>query len=294
MSIFNNKNDAIKYYNNISNNDLLLFQEDISISGKKKFIISEPENIFNNIMNKEESNYYEFWNDKNSISFGMDIDITENMSIIESRIVINKIIINVINGVKILYDKEINTKDIYVLQSNIYKDKCKISYHVIFKNLIFKNYTYCKDFFINLKLHFDMKYCDESIYGLKCFRTCFSSKKGINNVLVPIRLKILDNEIELGNTCFPENKDIMTYWKNTLITYINNENSNNIYINNYIKIKNEKQIKINYDNDLDNDEQIFNIDKIKNILFSLPSKYYDDYESWISVGFILHNMEFME
>ena len=55
-----------------------------------------------------------------------------------------------------------------------------------------------------------MKYCDDSIYGLKCFRTCFSSKKGINNILVPIKMKIKDNEY----TCFPENNDIFTYWRN--------------------------------------------------------------------------------
>jgi hypothetical protein len=58
-----------------------------------------------------------------------------------------------------------------------------------------------------------MKYTDDSIYGLKCFRTCFSSKKNVNNILVPIKLKIKDmDENELGYTCFPINNDLKKYW----------------------------------------------------------------------------------
>jgi hypothetical protein len=81
------------------------------------------------------------------LSFSLDVDIKDIMSEINSINIIRDIIKNVIDGCKNIYKYEIKYDDIYVLQSNIYNEESKKSYHIIFKGLVFKNYTYCRDFY---------------------------------------------------------------------------------------------------------------------------------------------------
>ena len=273
----------------------MLFQQDLNINGKKKFIIKEPNEIFEKIINQNDSNFYEYWTDDMILSFSLDIDIKDKMNEIESIEIIKEIIKNVIDGSKKIYKYEIKYENIYVLQSNIYNEDCKKSYHIIFKNLVFKNYTYCKDFYNYLKINYNMKYSDDSIYGMKCFRICFNSKFGYNNSLYPIKIDIDNNSTNFPNIKIKNfNNNIYEYWLNTLISYNYNYD---ILIDHYININKNKKNKNdnNIENDItENDEEkkyyYYSIDIIKDIIYSLPNKYYDEYEYWISMGFILHNL----
>jgi hypothetical protein len=136
------------------------------------------------------------------LSFSLDVDIKDIMNEIKSIDIIRNIIKNVVEGCKTIYKYDIKYEDIYVLQSNIYNEESKKSYHVIFKGLVFKNYTYCRDFYNYLDITYKLEYCDNSIYGMRCLRICFNSKLGYNNVLVPIKIDI-NNE----TTNFPNIKD---------------------------------------------------------------------------------------
>jgi len=232
------------------------------------------------------------------LSFSLDIDIKDKMNEIESINIIKEIIKNVIDGANTIYKYHIKYENIYVLQSNIYNEESKKSYHIIFKGLVFKNYTYCRDFYNYLKNNYNMEYSDDSIYGMKCFRICFSSKLGVNNVLVPIKININNNSTNFPNFKYEKgDNNIYEYWLNSLISY------NNIYdkiIDNYIQISKNKKNKSediviennNNNTDIDDEKKYYNynIDIIKDIIFSLPKKYYDEYEYWISMGFILHNL----
>ena len=276
----------------------MLFQQDLNINGKKKFIIKEPTEIFEKIINQNDSNFYEYWTDDMLLSFSLDIDIKDKMNEIESINIIKEIIKNVIDGANTIYKYHIKYENIYVLQSNIYNEESKKSYHIIFKGLVFKNYTYCRDFYNYLKNNYNMEYSDDSIYGMKCFRICFSSKLGVNNVLVPIKININNNSTNFPNFKYEKgDNNIYEYWLNSLISY------NNIYdkiIDNYIQISKNKKNKSediviennNNNTDIDDEKKYYNynIDIIKDIIFSLPKKYYDEYEYWISMGFILHNL----
>ena len=268
----------------------MLFQQDINNSGKKKFIIKEPQEIFEKILNQNDSNFYEYWTDDMLLSFSLDVDIKDIMSEIESINIIRDIIKDVIDGSKIIYNYDIKHNDIYVLQSNIYNEESKKSYHIIFKGLVFKNYTYCKDFYNYLDCNYKLKYCDISIYGMRCLRICFNSKLGYNNVLAPIKIDINNKTTNFPNIKDKDENNIYEYWLNTLITY---NKSYDLIIDFYIN-KNKKN-KIN--NKIDEVENIddktyynYNIEYIKDIIFSLPNKYYDEYDYWISMGFILYDL----
>jgi len=140
-----------------------------------------------------------------------------------------------------------------------------------------------------------MKYSDDSIYGMKCFRICFNSKFGYNNSLYPIKIDIDNNSTNFPNIKIKNfNNNIYEYWLNTLISYNYNYD---ILIDHYININKNKKNKNdnNIENDItENDEEkkyyYYSIDIIKDIIYSLPNKYYDEYEYWISMGFILHNL----
>lgn len=273
---FTKKVDAIKYKNKKQNNrsDNRLFQEDINNLGKKCFYYTNPLTIYRCIKENTESHYYEFWDINDNICFSLDIDISvteynnKKLTSINSHII--NLINNVIQGSSKKYNYKYNYNDIIVLESNIHNKK--YSYHVIFKGLVFENYLGPKDFYSYLSKNYDMFGCDSSIYNLTCLRTCFSSKMGKHEILLPIKLMI--NNIP---TRYPE-KDLEDYWLDTLLTY-NKTIDKLIPCNNLVKRK-------TYQTNNFSDTSEF---KEREALFKLPSKYYDNYETWIAIGMILYN-----
>ena len=48
------------------------------------------------------------------------------------------------------------------------------------RGLLFESHLVCKNFFFRIINEDKLDFCDSSIYGKTCLRTCFSSKRGKN------------------------------------------------------------------------------------------------------------------
>lgn len=286
-----NKHDAIKYYSSCKNDKLRLFAEDISSAGNKQFYVSTPTDIFGMIKLSETSHFYEFWSDKSKLLFGLDIDMkidTTNNKLNTTAIITN-IINNVCDGSKKYYDYTYKIEDIIVLQNDEhiqkYENPNKISYHIIFRGLTFENHLVCKDFFMRLSTDYAMPYCDKSIYNLTCLRVCFCSKMGRNAILEPVAININGVSTQHINTkLIMTEEQLFDFWHSTLLTNINTNDkviSKKTVMPTSIEItKPINSNTINYDNL-----------NIEDILFQLPSNYYNDYTYWINIGMILHRLQ---
>ena len=89
-------------------------------------------------------------------------------------------------------------KNTIVLKSNFNDKVPKISFHIIFKYIVCKNINSCKQLYLelkkNLNSHKFFSYVDGRVYHETCFRLCYNKKKGIDNILLPFKIKIdIDN-----------------------------------------------------------------------------------------------------
>lgn len=278
---FLKKQEAIQYYNRIKNNtELRIFAEDIDKVGSKCFYVSNTEYIFSRIEKQEYPHYYEIWTEKSKILFAIDIDYDKRKDIIESNVLLKKIINIVIDGAKEYYNYEYKISDIIVLENEINEEK--YSSHIIFGGLNFNNYLVAKDFYSRLEKDYNIKnlYIDKSIYNLTCLRMYLNSKMGKNNILVPKQIKI-KNEY----TLIPKRGSREDFYNFFLKTMITNTNKSDITIK---EIKFKKIIK-----EQENTDDISNID-IEHILENLPSNYYDDWHTWIKIGMILYNYDMFD
>jgi hypothetical protein len=284
INSFFKKSEAIEYYKKYynSNNDLKLFAEDKKDNGSKIYYVMKCEVLFNKIVSSTMPNYYEFWMNTTKLKFSLDIDIplSEVSKYIDSINIVKETIKKIKISAYELYQHEYKYSDFIVLENDLnsidYENKKKYSYHIICKGVLFENHLVLKDFYQNTHEKYDLKYCDSSIYNLSCFRLCFCSKKGNNDILLPITVNIDNNKTFDYMLC----DNPYTFWIKTLITYCNNPNIK-IILKNNIKNK-EKEIKIF--------KKIFNNVKIKDILYKLPLEYCDDYNKWIKIGMILFNI----
>lgn len=281
INSFLKKSEAIDYYKKYlnSNNNLKLFAEDKKENGSKIYYVMKCEEIFNKIISKELPSYYEFWTNTTNIKFALDIDIPiiEISNYKDSIDIVKEIIKKIKLSAYELYQHEYKYSDFIVLENDYnsidYENKKKYSFHIICKNLLFENHLVVKDFYQNTHEKYNLKYCDASIYNLSCFRLCFCTKKGKNNILLPLTLNIDENKTFDYMLC----ETPYLFWLKTLITYNNNSNVKTI-LKNTIKNK-EKKIK-----------NVYNNIKIKDILYKLSFKYCDEYEYWIKIGMILFNI----
>ena len=289
---FLKKTDALNYFKKCTNNgvsNVRLFQEDVNRAGSKFFHVVNPNDIFHRIKRNEISHFYEFWSDKCKLLFSLDIDMKINST--KNDFNHKDHIVNIINyvrsGAKKYYAHDYKLSDVVVLQNDndiqIKENPDKVSYHLIFKGLTFENNIVCKDFFIRLSNEYKMTYCDKSIYNLTCFRLCFNSKMGRNAILVPMTFNIGKFKTADISDCKNE-QDLKQFWLSTLITNIDPKNK---YID-HSSIKTPNSIL--KPNMIDSSDKSADNINLENILFQLPSNYYDDYDLWTKIGMILSNL----
>ena len=274
---FYKKSDAIVYFTNNKQSNIKLFQNDINISGAKEFIITKPSVIFNYILQEEKSHYYEFWTDKCNLLFALDIDcISDTINII-------KLINNVIDGAKQYYNYTYLINDIIVLQNDNFiqdiESPNKKSYHIIFRGLAFKTYIVCRDFYMRLCKDYDMNHCDKAIYNMTCLRVAFCSKITKNAILKPIKIIINDTHTHYLEATNNTITDLKNFWKLSLITYLQGHE----YIIDKCVVCLQQHVIQNLG------EFTQPQSYLENILFKLPEKYYNDYDTWIKIGMILYN-----
>lgn len=273
------KKDAILKLKKGNNKDLKLIQEDICEEGNKRFHIISNKELYDKILEIKGKNkvpsFYESWIENTNLVFALDIDLNDNISDNDFDKILVKNINNVKKYAKEYYDYDYNIEEIIVLKTKKREDKQ--SSHIIFRGLSFENHLVCKNFFFRIIKDSKLEYCDSSIYGKTCLRTCFSTKKGKDYPFVPYKLKI-------GNkyTSVIENyENEYDYFENSLVTYVKEEDpliSKDMIVEEF-NIKEEvKKIEIK-----DNAE-------LEQILNSLPQDYCDEYIKWNRVGMALFSM----
>ena len=276
---FFRKHDTLLYMSKLDKkDDLFMFAKDKNKSGSKKFYIMKIKEAYDSIINDKDNNYYEFWNDSQELKFGLDIDF-EN-TITQPKKQVRNICISVINELKSFYPTY-SFSDVIILKSVPTKIKLN-SYHIIFDNIKFKNHKHCKGFFNYLKTKSPMLYCDDSIYNMTVLRCCYCEKKGRKNELKPFKFKGIDSIYTKSPS--------LSFFSRTLLTNVTNCK---IVVDKNFDIKiNEKNSNIIYSNsNPDASYEIFNERKLKQILSELPEKYVDNYDLWIKIGMILHNID---
>jgi hypothetical protein len=290
------KKDAIARFSKIKNQEFRLFEEDINSSGSKCFHVDLPENIYTkmNDKNNKQCNFYEFWTRDMPLYFSLDLDIKtldKKVETYEQSIeIVKSNILKVINGFSKFYEYKCNLCDVIVLESDSrFKeiDKTnKFSYHVIFRGIYFENYIVLRDFYKRLMKEYKLEYSDISIYRETCLRLCYNSKFGKKSILLPIELDIQGRKTKVViNEETNNNTSGIKFFKETMITDIRIGDKK--ITSDQIYYKTNKKEYIEKKESMDNIKNI----NIKEILYKLPSYYYDNYNYWIKIGMILKNID---
>ena len=283
--IFQKKRDAIIKLKLSNDQNLRLFQKDSDELGSKKFMIMTQVDLFDNIKKIQDKNkipcYYESWLDKTQIVFSLDIDAPSNIDDYEFDKVITKNINNVIKSAKKYYDYQYLIENIIVLKTK--KQPNKQSSHVIFRGLAFENHLICKNFFfrmINDKTK--LEYCDASIYGQTCLRTCYSTKKGKEYPLLPYKLKINSKYTAVRNDYESE----LDFFAQTLITTIDDLEKNNTLIDSQMIVE-----EADISNPAKQNIEIKDNAQLEQIMNSLPEEFCNEYIKWNRVGMALFSID---
>lgn len=271
------KKDAILKLKKSNNSNLKLIQEDVCDEGNKRFYVIENNDLYNKIKENDPPSFYESWIENTNLVFALDVDLNDDISDNDFDKILVKNINNVRKYVKEYYKFEYDIKKIIVLKTK--KRENKQSSHIIFRGLGFENHLVCKNLFFRIIKDSKLEYCDSSIYGKTCLRTCFSTKKGKDIPFIPYKLKI-------GNkftSVIEDYKSEYDFFEESLITTIKDEEKENFISKDMIveefNIKEGvKKIEIR-----DNSE-------LESILNSLPQDYCDEYIKWNRVGMALFSM----
>jgi hypothetical protein len=284
LSYYSKKVDAVSHWKQLninSNEQHYLFQMDKEgTKGAKQFIVGTLDLIWD-LLKSGKNNIYESWEDM-PIHFAFDIDFTKTEDTIYNNVKIHvqQIVVSILQ-IATQMDIDLNIDNIVVLENENQHDdtihRSKYSFHIIFRGLVMESYIAASKFYDNLT-GIDLEGCDKSIYRKTCFRTCFSSKLGKNETLVPLVLKIGNKTTDNENN-YDTLKD---FWKSTLIC--NTED--------YTIVYNEEET--NQDDivfeETTNKSKPVDLSNIEKILMSLPLKYSDEYFYWSKIGMILRNL----
>jgi hypothetical protein len=182
--VFGSKNPALDYLSE-TDEKLYLFGQDISFdNGSKIFFVATREEVYDYIKkgyNAENIRYIsEYIEDETQVKLHIDLDIKSKE---KDEKKIERILMEyAIESIKLVNNKLqkehgiVNPPHIILKSRNV---PDKISGHIIFPTVVFKNIYDMKLFFLSLRTEL----IDMSIYRIGCLRTMYSCKKGRNNVL---------------------------------------------------------------------------------------------------------------
>jgi hypothetical protein len=252
--------------------DKQLFSFDLGYKGAKNFLFDTYENIYKQIIESKEANYYEDNTFANKIKLFVDIDeaITFSTKLDRNKHVekILEIIIPDINN-RLNELLQINDPKIIILISDTL---LKLSLHFIYPEIIFNNIYEIK------YLMSDIQLIDNSVYKIGCFRMLFCSKIGKNNKL------ILFKSI---NYCLENNYKLFT---DSCICYPNNIETVKLNIPEIIKKEYNKKISTTLKfNDRNYIYKNIDLDKVKSALNKL-SEFSNNYSQWLIIAFSLKDL----
>ena len=253
---------------NLEGYQLFSIDKDIE-SGAKKYIFSTYTDMYNMIINSKNNHNYEDNTYAKSIKLFVDIDEKRDFTSELDRDLYGKKILNIvlleINN-KLLSEFNIDNNKYIILVSDTLK---KLSYHIIFPEIVFNNIYEMKSFMT------DIKTIDHSVYKTGCFRMLYNTKKGKDNKLILFETNcIYNSDIELFLLSCLCNSST----NNTLSYNIIESNKNKVISSTTLKTYERNYIYDNYD-----------INRIKRALNKLES-HKDEYISWITIGFCIKDL----
>jgi hypothetical protein len=281
--VYLKKRDAIIKIKKSNNPNLRLIQKDSDEVGSKKFYVMTQNELYEQIKkcqsNDKNPCYYESWLENSKILFSLDIDASSDLDDKEFDKVIKTNILKIIKFAKKFYEYEYLIENIIILKTK--KQPNKQSAHVIFRGLSFENHLICKNFFFRIIKEDKLEYCDSSIYGKTCLRTCFSSKRGKQFPLYPYKLNING-----GYTCIPNDYESeLDFFVQSMITTIDALELKNKVITSDMIIEESDLF------DPSNEKiEIKDNAELEEILNSLPEEYCNEYIKWNRVGMALFSI----
>ena len=280
---FYKKKDAVIKLQKSNDPNLRLIQKDSDEFGSKQFYVMTQKELFDSIKETESKNklasFYESWLDKTNILFSLDIDAPKDIDDEKFNKLIAKNISNVIKSAKKFYEYNYEINNIIVLKTK--KQINKQSAHVVFRGLAFENHLICKNFFFRMiKDKVKLEFCDPSIYGQTCLRTCYSTKKGKKYPLLPHQLKINNKYTSIASDYSSD----LHFFVQTLITTIDELEKKNIITSQMIEEEAE------CDNPAKKVIEIKDNAQLEQIMNCLPEEYCNEYTKWNRVGIALFSM----
>lgn len=188
---FSKKAFALEHLETKKNPNLKLFSEDVGNQGAKSFIVATYDHIFNLCKSRKSPHFYE--NIEHGIPVKFHIDIDKKVSA-TNRNMLDKMFHKLVKEATNLFNEEfkaenIEDPEIIVLKSDYVKldsKMSKVSAHIIYNNVVFKNIYEMKMFVMKMKsksVLFDENVIDKNIYRVGCFRMLHCSKIGKTNYL---------------------------------------------------------------------------------------------------------------
>lgn len=234
-----------------------LFSYDVCSTGAKNFFFSTYEDMYNLIKSQENNNYYEdnTFNEKMKLFIDIDYNLELNTELEQDKI-IEKILDD------ILIQMKLNETKLIVLKSDTLK---KISLHLIYPEIIFKN---IRDMKYYMK---EIKNIDHNVYKTGCFRMLYNSKYGKNNILRLYKLYNYTKNLD----------DKELFYQSCVYNVSNNIKNMEIEI-----LQNEKIFKkVNIKSKIINRDYFYekvNLEKVKLMLSKMKN---DTYQEWILTAF---------
>jgi len=296
------KEDAFKKFKQ-SKSNVKLFQEDIPSKGSgsgtkinagnpKRFYVLEPSIIWQKIVSNRRSCFYEFWTDSMKIQFALDLDMKGVNSYEKSLKIVKSNICKVQKAIQDYYGYSYPVNKIIVLESDSrysVKESSKYSYRVIFRGVNFSNHLVAKDFYQRAHAEHNIEFSDSSIYNMTCLRLCYSAKYGKNAIMIPIELEINGQHTMTDMNCGLEP---YAFWLRTMITHIYSSYPE-VTVRQMITPVSKMKINVDISSGGVANTNISNVN-LEEILFQLPSDYYDDYSKWLGIGMALSSLDSSE
>ena len=268
-----NKSDALKQLEKLNNTEYKLFSADTKNPdnpGGKRFFITSYNYIYKLIIDDDENKYcYENYNDSQKIKLFFDIDYNIDTKInsdgdcdydsiddidTEAQQVLGRALYDIEQLLNVI-NINMENQTFIICDSN---RSDKISYHIVFPNIIFDNVISIKNLIKN-NISDKNTFIDTSVYGNGCLRCLFCSKFQKKN-----ELKLYDSH----KYDFIDNKQLFF---DTLVTNIDDD----IIPFSYSKSNTKKYNNIDNICDIDID---IDVDKLKEYIDIINNKRFDNYD----------------
>jgi hypothetical protein len=295
FSYFPKKDQAIDFLQNSKNKDYRLFSEDVIYYQKKnitkKYIVATEKSIFNWITHKN-ANIYECFELNQPVKLFIDVDyktkIYDSMKLSKLADDMIKNSINIINTELLKYG--FKNPSIMVLKSHLAirpGEENKISAHIIYQNVVFKDISYMKLFFLTIQSDLiTKKIIDPSVYKVGSLRIMHCTKMGKDNKL---RYYKGINYIKPENDAFANEQ----LFYDSLVTHVTKPPNIDIEkaFDKFVK-KNIKLVKDNKINPKNVSEPKFlyyftdnELDELESLAKRITPEHMNNYSQWIVITY---------